>query len=157
MISERQSLLGSVATGTGFAAAPNLVAAIEPKTVLASPAPLLPRRAITLRCIRNCLDKGDETRIRRSKPGQKSSANFIAAHSTPVALRATYCTSRVVQPALHYKPEQVSKLDILQKSKTFRRQGYPRNSVALGVIYYRNFTVLLGFFVAFEVPGGFAL
>ena len=43
--------------------------------------------------------------------------DFIAAHSTPVALREGILYVRVLQPALHYELEQVSKLDILRKLK----------------------------------------
>lgn len=42
---------------------------------------------------------------------------FIAAHSTPVALREGVLYVRVLQPALHYELEQVSKMDILRKLK----------------------------------------
>jgi predicted nucleic acid-binding Zn ribbon protein len=42
---------------------------------------------------------------------------FIAAHSTPVALREGVLYVRVLQPALHYELEQVSKSDILRKLK----------------------------------------
>src|SRR2546425_266647 len=40
---------------------------------------------------------------------------FIAAHSAPVALREGVLYVRVLQPALHYELEQVSKIDILRK------------------------------------------
>src|SRR2546421_9988433 len=43
--------------------------------------------------------------------------DFIAAHSTPVALREGVLYVRVLQPALHYELEQVSKVDILRKLK----------------------------------------
>ena len=43
--------------------------------------------------------------------------DFIAAHSTPVALREGVLYVRVLQPALHYEFEQISKLDILRKLK----------------------------------------
>jgi hypothetical protein len=46
---------------------------------------------------------------------------FIAAHSTPVALHQGVLYVRVLQPALHYELEQVSKIDILRKLK--RRFG----------------------------------
>src|SRR5207248_7237292 len=46
---------------------------------------------------------------------------FIAAHSAPVALREGILYVRVLQPALHYELEQVSKIDILRKLK--RRFG----------------------------------
>jgi predicted nucleic acid-binding Zn ribbon protein len=43
--------------------------------------------------------------------------DFIAAHSTPTALREGILYVRVLQPALHYELEQVSKIDILRKLK----------------------------------------
>ena len=43
---------------------------------------------------------------------------FIAAHSAPVALREGVLYVRVLQPALHYELEQVSKIEILRKLKT---------------------------------------
>jgi len=43
--------------------------------------------------------------------------DFIAAHSTPVALREGILYVRVLQPALHYELEQVSKPEILRKLK----------------------------------------
>jgi predicted nucleic acid-binding Zn ribbon protein len=42
---------------------------------------------------------------------------FIAAHSAPVALREGVLYVRVLQPALHYELEQVSKAEILRKLK----------------------------------------
>jgi predicted nucleic acid-binding Zn ribbon protein len=42
---------------------------------------------------------------------------FIAAHSAPMALREGVLYVRVLQPALHYELEQVSKADILRKLK----------------------------------------
>ena len=42
---------------------------------------------------------------------------FIAAHSAPFALRDGILYVRVLQPALHYELEQVSKSDILRKLK----------------------------------------
>jgi predicted nucleic acid-binding Zn ribbon protein len=42
---------------------------------------------------------------------------FIAAHSEPVSLREGVLYVRVLQPALHYELEQVSKRDILRKLK----------------------------------------
>jgi predicted nucleic acid-binding Zn ribbon protein len=47
--------------------------------------------------------------------------DFIAAHSTPAALREGILYVRVLQPALHYELEQVSKIDILRKLR--RRFG----------------------------------
>jgi predicted nucleic acid-binding Zn ribbon protein len=46
---------------------------------------------------------------------------FIAVHSAPVALREGALYVRVLQPALHYELEQVSKTEILRKLK--RRFG----------------------------------
>ena len=43
--------------------------------------------------------------------------NFIAAHSAPVALREGILYVRVLQPALHYELEQISKTEILRKLK----------------------------------------
>src|SRR4030095_13169288 len=42
---------------------------------------------------------------------------LIATHSAPVALREGILYVRVLQPALHYELEQVSKIDILRKLK----------------------------------------
>ena len=42
---------------------------------------------------------------------------FIAVHSAPVALREGILYVRVLQPALHYELEQVSKIDVLRKLK----------------------------------------
>ena len=47
--------------------------------------------------------------------------DFIATHSSPMALREGVLYVRVLQPALHYELEQVSKIDILRKLK--RRFG----------------------------------
>ena len=47
----------------------------------------------------------------------KTVGDFIAAHSAPVALREGILYVRVLQPALHYELEQVSKIDILRKLK----------------------------------------
>jgi Dna[CI] antecedent, DciA len=42
---------------------------------------------------------------------------FIVAHSARVALREGILYVRVLQPALHYELEQISKIDILPKLK----------------------------------------
>ena len=42
---------------------------------------------------------------------------FIAEHSAPVSLRAGVLFVRVLQPALHYQFEQISKAEILRKLK----------------------------------------
>jgi predicted nucleic acid-binding Zn ribbon protein len=42
---------------------------------------------------------------------------FIAAHSAPFALRDGILYVRVLQPALHYELEQISKSEILRKLK----------------------------------------
>jgi predicted nucleic acid-binding Zn ribbon protein len=47
--------------------------------------------------------------------------DFIAAHSEPVSLREGTLYVRVLQPALHYELEQISKAEILRKLK--RRFG----------------------------------
>lgn len=43
--------------------------------------------------------------------------DFIAAHSCPISLRAGVLFVRVLQPALHYQFEQISKAEILRKLK----------------------------------------
>jgi predicted nucleic acid-binding Zn ribbon protein len=43
--------------------------------------------------------------------------DFIAGHSAPVALRDGILYVRVLQPALHYELEQISKREILRKLK----------------------------------------
>jgi hypothetical protein len=43
--------------------------------------------------------------------------DLIAAHSSPVALREGILYVRVLQPALHYELEQISKSEILRKLK----------------------------------------
>jgi predicted nucleic acid-binding Zn ribbon protein len=43
--------------------------------------------------------------------------DFISAHSAPVALREGVLYVRVLQPALHYELEQISKPEILRKLK----------------------------------------
>ena len=42
---------------------------------------------------------------------------FIAAHSTPVALREGVLYVRVLQPSLHYELERVAKTQVLRKLK----------------------------------------
>ena len=43
--------------------------------------------------------------------------DFIATHSAPVALRDGVLYVRVLQPALHYELEQISRAHILRKLK----------------------------------------
>lgn len=43
--------------------------------------------------------------------------DFIAAHSAPIHLREGVLYVRVLQPALHYELEQISKAQILRKLK----------------------------------------
>lgn len=43
--------------------------------------------------------------------------DFIAAHSAPMLLRDGVLVVRVLQPALHYQFEQISKPEILRKLK----------------------------------------
>jgi len=65
-------------------------------------------------------------RLRRNKTSKsikvidersKIFGDFIAAHSAPVALREGVLYVRVLQPALHYELEQISKSEILRKLK----------------------------------------
>jgi predicted nucleic acid-binding Zn ribbon protein len=42
---------------------------------------------------------------------------FIAAHSTPVALRDGVLYVRVLQPSLHYELERIAKAKVLRKLK----------------------------------------
>lgn len=42
---------------------------------------------------------------------------FIASHSTPFSLKAGVLSVRVLQPALHYQFETISKVEILRKLK----------------------------------------
>ena len=49
--------------------------------------------------------------------GSKIVGDFIAAHSTPVTLRERTLYVSVVEPALHYELEQISKPEILRKRK----------------------------------------
>jgi hypothetical protein len=61
--------------------------------------------------------------------------DFIAAHSTPVALRKGILYVRVLQPALHYELEQISKPEILRKLKQrFGSKTHPRHSLSGGLI-----------------------
>src|SRR5436190_11846675 len=80
-----------------------------------SPAELMPRLMQRL---------GLRERLRENEvieAWSKIVGDFIAAHSTPVALREGILYVRVLQPALHYELEQISKIDILRKLK--RRFG----------------------------------
>jgi predicted nucleic acid-binding Zn ribbon protein len=43
--------------------------------------------------------------------------DFIAAHSAPISLREGVLFVRVLQPALHYQFETISKAEILRKLK----------------------------------------
>jgi len=43
--------------------------------------------------------------------------DFISSHSTPVSLKAGVLFVRVLQPALHYQFETISKTEILRKLK----------------------------------------
>jgi Dna[CI] antecedent DciA-like protein len=56
--------------------------------------------------------------------------DFIAAHSTPVVLREGILYVSVLQPALHYELEQISKPRKPAKIKTtLRRQDYARRAL----------------------------
>jgi predicted nucleic acid-binding Zn ribbon protein len=48
---------------------------------------------------------------------QQIVGEFIAAHSTPISLRERVLVVRVLQPALHYQFETISKPEILRKLK----------------------------------------
>ena len=73
---------------------------------------------------------------------------FIAAHSCPVSLRAGVLFVRVLQPALHYQFEQISKAEILRKLKQrfgakiireirFRSGSFLLRSDAIRQIFFR--------------------
>jgi predicted nucleic acid-binding Zn ribbon protein len=76
-----------------------------------SPAELMPRLMQRL---------GLRERLRETEvidAWSKIVGDFIAAHSAPVALREGVLYVRVLQPALHYELEQISKSEILRKLK----------------------------------------
>ena len=76
-----------------------------------SPAELMPRLMHRL---------GLRERLRETEvieAWSKIVGDFIAAHSTPVALREGILYVRVLQPALHYELEQISKSELLRKLK----------------------------------------
>ena len=76
-----------------------------------SPAELMPRLMQRL---------GLRERLRETEvidAWSKIVGDFIAVHSTPVALREGVLYVRVLQPALHYELEQISKPEILRKLK----------------------------------------
>jgi predicted nucleic acid-binding Zn ribbon protein len=76
-----------------------------------SPAELMPRLMQRL---------GLRERLRETEvidAWSKIVGEFIAAHSAPVALREGILYVRVLQPALHYELEQISKTEILRKLK----------------------------------------
>jgi len=76
-----------------------------------SPAELMPRLMQRL---------GLRERLRETEvieAWSKIVGEFIAAHSSPVALREEILYVRVLQPALHYELEQISKSEILRKLK----------------------------------------
>ena len=73
---------------------------------------------ITLQLVYN--DFGSESAYARNEvidAWSKIVGDFIAAHSVPVALREGVLYVRVLQPALHYELEQISKSEILRKLK----------------------------------------
>ena len=76
-----------------------------------SPSELMPRLMQRL---------GLRERLRKTEvidAWSKIVGDFIAAHSPPVALREGILYVRVLQPALHYELEQISKSEILRKLK----------------------------------------
>jgi predicted nucleic acid-binding Zn ribbon protein len=76
-----------------------------------SPAELVPKMMQRL----GLRERLHETEVIES--WSKIVGEFIAAHSTPFALRDGILYVRVLQPVLHYELEQVSKIDILRKLK----------------------------------------
>ena len=76
-----------------------------------SPAELVPKMMQRL----GLRERLHETEVIES--WSKTVGEFIAAHSTPFALRDGILYVRVLQPVLHYELEQVSKIDILRKLK----------------------------------------
>ena len=77
----------------------------------ASPAEILPSLMQRL----GLKERLDEAEI--AEAWSKIVGEFISAHSTPVALREGVLYVRVLQPALHYELERISKIDILRKLK----------------------------------------
>jgi predicted nucleic acid-binding Zn ribbon protein len=77
----------------------------------AAPADLLPSLMQQL----GLKERLHETEV--AEAWSKIVGEFIAAHSAPIALREGVLYVRVLQPALHYELEQVSKMDILRKLK----------------------------------------
>ena len=76
-----------------------------------APAELLPKLMQRL----GLKERLHETEVQEA--WSKIVGDFIAAHSAPVALREGILYVRVLQPALHYEFEQVSKTEILRKLK----------------------------------------
>jgi predicted nucleic acid-binding Zn ribbon protein len=66
---------------------------------------------------------------------------FIAAHSTPVALREGVIYVRVLQRALHYELEQISKSEVLRKLKQRFGSNHPRHSFPSAVDIPSRFSV----------------
>jgi predicted nucleic acid-binding Zn ribbon protein len=77
----------------------------------AAPADVLPKLMQRL----GLKERLHETEVQQA--WSKIVGDFIAAHSAPVALREGILYVRVLQPALHYEFEQVSKTEILRKLK----------------------------------------
>lgn len=77
----------------------------------AAPADVLPKLMQRL----GLKERLHETEVQEA--WSKIVGDFIAAHSAPVALREGILYVRVLQPALHYEFEQVSKIEILRKLK----------------------------------------
>jgi len=83
-----------------------------------SPAELMPRLMQRL---------GLRERLRETEvidAWSKIVGDFIAAHSTPVALREEILYVRVLQPVLHYELEQISKARNPAEIKTTLRRLY---------------------------------
>jgi predicted nucleic acid-binding Zn ribbon protein len=76
-----------------------------------APAELLPKLMQRL----GLKERLHETEVQEA--WSKIVGEFIAAHSAPIALREGILYVRVLQPALHYELETISKIDILRKLK----------------------------------------
>jgi predicted nucleic acid-binding Zn ribbon protein len=82
-----------------------------PKNRWAAPADVLPKLMQRL----GLKERLHETEVLEA--WSKIVGDFIAAHSSPIALREGVLYVRVLQPALHYELEQIAKIDILRKLK----------------------------------------
>ena len=107
----RRFVKTSLAAGFAAAVSPLNVQALIRTDYWQSPAELVPKLMQRL----GLRERLHETEV--IDAWSKIVGDFIAAHSTPVALREGVLYVRVLQPALHYELEQVSKIEILRKLK----------------------------------------